>query len=44
MRHPQRPGFSLVEMLIALTITATLLTATLSALDARFKSYSVTRT
>lgn len=35
-------GFSIIEMLIALTITATLLTATLTALDASFKSYSVT--
>ena len=32
-------GFSLVEVLIALTITATLLTATMAALDASFKSY-----
>jgi prepilin-type N-terminal cleavage/methylation domain-containing protein len=39
--HKSR-GFSLVEVLIALTITATLLTATLAALDASFKSYSVT--
>lgn len=37
-----RRGFSLAEMLIALTITATLLTATLGALDASFKSYKVT--
>lgn len=35
-------GFSLIEMMIALTITGTLLTATLAALDASFKSYSVT--
>lgn len=34
-----RRGFSLVEVLIALTITATLLTATMAALDASFKSY-----
>ncbi len=37
-----RRGFSLVEMLIALTITSTLLTAALSALDASFKSYQYT--
>ena len=43
MRYVRRSrGFSLVEVLIALTITATLLTATLAALDASFKSYSVT--
>lgn len=35
-------GFSLIEMLVAMTITATLLTATLAALDASFKSYKVT--
>ena len=34
-----RRGFSLVEILVALTITATLLTATLGALDASFKGY-----
>ncbi len=34
-----RKAFSLVEVLIALTITATLLTATMAALDASFKSY-----
>jgi prepilin-type N-terminal cleavage/methylation domain-containing protein len=37
-----RRAFSLAEMLIALTITGTLLTATLTALDASFKSYKVT--
>lgn len=37
-----RRGFSLIEMLIALTITATLLTAALSALDTAFKSYKFT--
>jgi len=37
-----RHGFSLVEVLIALTITATLLTATMAALDASFKSYKHT--
>ncbi len=43
--HSHRPGsrgFSLAEMLIALTITGTLLTATLGALDTSFKSYKVT--
>lgn len=38
----RRRGFSLVEMLVAMTITATLLTATLGALDASFKSYKMT--
>ncbi len=37
-----RAGFSLAEVLIALAITGTLLTATLGALDASFKSYKVT--
>jgi prepilin-type N-terminal cleavage/methylation domain-containing protein len=37
-----RRGFSMVEVLIALTITATLLTATMAALDASFKSYKHT--
>lgn len=37
-----RRGFSLVEMLIALTITATLLTATMAALDSSFRSYKYT--
>ena len=42
-RTPGRArGFSLIEMLIALTISATLLTATLGALDATFRSYKVT--
>lgn len=41
-RHARRRGFSIVEMLVALTISATLLTATLAALDASFKSYKVT--
>ncbi len=40
VRKPR--GFSLIEMLIALTISATLLVASLSALDASFKSYEVT--
>ena len=35
-------AFSLVEVLIALTITATLMTATLAALDSSFKAYKVT--
>lgn len=35
-------GFSMIEVLISLTITATLLTATLGALDSSFKSYKVT--
>ena len=37
-----RRAFSLIEVLIALTITATLLTATMAALDSSFKSYKVT--
>lgn len=37
-----RRAFSIVEMLIALTITATLLTATLTALDTSYKAYKVT--
>ncbi|GJQ30262.1 MAG: hypothetical protein HBSAPP03_21460 [Phycisphaerae bacterium] len=41
MRTPRR-GFSIIEMLIALSITATLLTATLTALDTSFRSYKVT--
>jgi prepilin-type N-terminal cleavage/methylation domain-containing protein len=41
-RAAARRGFSLVEMLIALAISAALLTASLSALDACFKSYEVT--
>ena len=39
---PNRRGFSLVEMLVSLTITATLLTAALTALDAGFKGYKFT--
>jgi prepilin-type N-terminal cleavage/methylation domain-containing protein len=35
-------GFSLIEVLIAMTITSTLLTATMAALDASFKSYKIT--
>jgi prepilin-type N-terminal cleavage/methylation domain-containing protein len=42
-QHVRRArGFSLVEMLVALTISATLLTATLGALDASFRSYKET--
>lgn len=37
-----RRGFSIAEALIALTITATLLTATMAALDTSFKSYKAT--
>ncbi len=37
-----RRGFSLIEVLISLTITSTLLTATMSALDASFKGYKAT--
>lgn len=37
-----RKGFSIIEMLIALTIVSTLLTATLTALDTSFRSYKVT--
>lgn len=40
--NAQRRGFSLVEMLVSLTITATLLTAALTALDAGFKGYKFT--
>ena len=36
------PAFSMVELLIALTITATLFAATLGALDTSFKSYKLT--
>jgi prepilin-type N-terminal cleavage/methylation domain-containing protein len=41
-RVASRRGFSLVEVLVALAITGTLLTATLAALDASFKSYKST--
>lgn len=37
-----RRGFSIVEMLVALTISATLLAATLSAFDASWRSYKHT--
>ncbi|MGQ0628840.1 MAG: PilW family protein, partial [Phycisphaerales bacterium] len=36
-----RRGFSLIEMLVALTISSTLLAATLVALDVMFKRYTV---
>lgn len=43
MRKPRRSrAFSMVEMLVALTITATLLTATMAALDASYKGYQAT--
>lgn len=38
----RRRGFNLVEVLIALAITASLLTATLVALDASFRAYQST--
>lgn len=41
-RRSRRRGFSLVEMLVAISISSTLLTATLVALDASFKSYKAT--
>jgi len=41
-RGERRRGFSIIEMLIALTISALLLTATLSALDASWRSYKHT--
>lgn len=37
-----RRGFSIVELLVALTISSLLLTATLSALDASWRSYKQT--
>lgn len=41
--HPlHHRGFSLIEMLVALAISALLLTASLAALDASFRSYKVT--
>lgn len=42
MNRTPRRAFSIIEMLIALTITATLLTATLTALDTSFRAYKVT--
>lgn len=43
-RLPRRQprAFSIIEMLIALAVTATLLTATLTALDTSFRAYKVT--
>ena len=41
-RPRSRRGFNLLEVLIALAITATLLTATLAALDASFRAYQAT--
>ena len=38
----RRRGFNLIEVLMALAITATLLTATLAALDASFRAYQST--
>lgn len=40
--RPRRRGFSLVEMLIALAISAALLTATLFALNVSFMAYQAT--
>lgn len=46
MTHPARSirarGFSLIEMLVALSITASLLSASLVALDTSFKGYKMT--
>ena len=39
---PNRRAFSLIEVLVALAITATMLTAAMTALDTSFKSYKVT--
>ncbi len=39
---PERRGLSLIEMMIALAISATLLTAALAALDTLFKGYKQT--
>lgn len=40
-RNRRRAGFSIMELLVALTISSTLLAATLVALDAMFKRYTV---
>jgi prepilin-type N-terminal cleavage/methylation domain-containing protein len=40
--RPRARGFSIIEMLVALTITATLLSAAFVALDTSFKSYKAT--
>jgi prepilin-type N-terminal cleavage/methylation domain-containing protein len=42
VNHAARRAFSLVEMLIALTISAMLLTACMVALDTSFKAYETT--
>lgn len=39
--NPRRRGFSLVELLVALTISATLLTSMMVALDFMFKRYTL---
>ncbi len=41
-RNTNRRAFSLIEMLIALTITSTLLAATMTALHASFRAYKFT--
>lgn len=41
-RRASRSGFSIAELLVALLISSMLLTATLTALDASFKSYKAT--
>ncbi len=41
VRAGARAGFSMVELLVALTISATLLTSALVALDAMFKRYTI---
>jgi prepilin-type N-terminal cleavage/methylation domain-containing protein len=41
-RRKPRRAFSLIEVLVALTIMGTLLTAAMTALDTSFKSYKVT--
>jgi prepilin-type N-terminal cleavage/methylation domain-containing protein len=40
--RPVRRAFSMIEMLLALSITSMLLTATMVALDASFKGYQLT--
>jgi len=40
--HAARRAFSLIELLVALTITVTLLAASMTALDTSFKSYKAT--
>lgn len=41
-RNAARRGFSMIELLVALAITGTLLAATLQALDTSFKAYKST--